>query len=110
MADYEGIFIIDAKLGEKEVEKAIVGVEEVIGKNEGKVEKRDSWGKKNLAYEVRGRKEGFYFVVNFQAEPRTMRELEKPYRLNEAILRHLILRRTRSDKRTGGTEQERKTV
>lgn len=99
MVDYEGVFIIDAKLGEKEVEEVMVGVEEVIGKNEGKVEKRDSWGKKNLAYEIRKRKEGFYFVVNFQAEPRTIRELEKPYRLNEAILRHLILRRTQSGKR-----------
>ncbi len=98
MVDYEGIFVIDAKLGEKEVEKVIVGAEEVIGKNEGKVEKRESWGKKSLAYEIRKRKEGFYFVVNFQAEPRTIRELEKSYRLNEAILRHLILRRTRSDK------------
>ena len=98
MSDYEGFFVIDAKLGGGEVEKAIAGVEEVIGKNEGKVGKRESWGKKNLAYEVRGRKEGFYFVVNFQAGPKTIRELEKSYRLNEAILRHLILRRARSGK------------
>ncbi len=93
MIDYESIFIIDAKLGEEEREKAIVGIEAVIDKNKGKVGKRESWGKKNLAYEIKGRKEGFYFVVNFRAEPGTIRQLGKPYRLNEAILRYLILRK-----------------
>lgn len=110
MADYEGIFVVDAKLGEGETEKALVGVEEVIGKNGGKVAKRESWGKKNLAYEVKGVKEGVYFLVNFRAEPGIIQELEKSYRLNEAILRYLILRRTQSNKRAEGTEQERKTV
>lgn len=94
MTDYEGIFVIDTKL--KEVEKALVGVEEIIVKNGGKVEKKESWGKKNLAYEVKGEKEGAYFMINFRAQPKTIRELEKSYRMNEAILRHLILCRTKS--------------
>ncbi len=94
MTDYEGIFVIDTKLGEEETEKALVGIEGIIGKNGGKVEKRESWGKKNLAYEVKGEKEGAYFMVNFRAKPGTIRELEKSYRMNEAILRHLILCRT----------------
>jgi len=98
MVDYEGIFVINSQLGGEDLEKAIAAVEEVIGKNNGKVGKRESWGKKNLAYEVKGKKEGFYFVVNFQAAPGTIRELEKAYRLNETILRHLILRRSQSDK------------
>ncbi|NOX96917.1 MAG: 30S ribosomal protein S6 [Nitrospirae bacterium] len=93
MADYEGFFVIDAKLTQDEVEKAIVGVEGVISKSEGTVGKRESWGKKNLAYEVKGKKEGFYFVVNFQAKQKAIRELEKSYRLNDSVLRHLILRR-----------------
>ncbi len=92
MADYEGIFVIDPRLGEGEVEKAMVEVEEIIGKNKGKLGKRESWGKKSLAYDIKGRKEGVYFMVRFQAEPRSIGELKKPYRLNEAILRHLIFR------------------
>ena len=93
MTDYEGFFVINPQLGEEEVEKAMVGIEEVINKHKGKAGKRESWGKKNLAYEVKGSKEGFYFMLNFQAEPVTIRELEKTSRLNEAILRHLILRK-----------------
>ncbi len=93
MVDYEGIFVINSQLGGEDLEKAIAAVEEVIGKNNGKVGKRESWGKKNLAYEVKGKKEGFYFVVNFQAKQKAIRELEKSYRLNNSVLRHLILRR-----------------
>lgn len=110
MIDYEGVFIIDAKLGGEKAEEVIVGAEKAIDKNGGKVEKREVGGKKNLAYEIKGRKEGFYFGVNFRVEPKAVRELEKSCRLNESILRHLILRRGGSGKRAGDTEQERKNV
>lgn len=93
MNDYQGAFIIDPNLGEDEGEKAIAGVEEVISKNKGSVEKKEKWGKKSLAYEIKGRKEGFYFWLNFKIEPKAISELNKVYQLNSSILRHLIFQK-----------------
>ncbi len=93
MNDYEGVFIIDPSSGEEDGEKAISGVEEVISKNKGTVEKREKWGKRSLAYEVKGKKEGFYFSLIFKIEPKAIPELKRVYQLNSSILRHLIFRK-----------------
>ena len=91
--DYEGVFIISPDLGEDGGEKAIGGVEEVISKNGGAVEKREKWGKRNLTYEVKEKKDGFYFLLSFKVEPKAISELKKAFRMNNSILRHLIFRK-----------------
>ncbi len=91
--DYEGVFITDPNLGEEEKEKTMAAVEEVISKNGGAVEKREKWGKRSLAYEVKERKDAFYFSLNFKIEPKAVSELKKAYQLNSSILRHLIFRK-----------------
>ncbi|MCK4262351.1 30S ribosomal protein S6 [bacterium] len=90
--DYEGVFIIDPSSGE-EGEKSIAAVEEVIGKNKGTVEKKEKWGRKNLAYEIKRKKEGFHFLLSFKIEPKAISELKKAFRMNNSILRHLIFRK-----------------
>ena len=91
--DYEGVFITDPNLGEEEKEKTMAAVEEVISKNGGAVEKKEKWGKRSLAYEVKEKKEAFYFSLNFKIETKAILELKKAYGLNSSILRHLIFRK-----------------
>ncbi len=49
------------------------------------------WGKRTLAYPIKGRDVGYYAVVQFVTQPDRLSELERAIRLDEAILRHLVV-------------------
>ncbi|WP_010168619.1 30S ribosomal protein S6, partial [Candidatus Epulonipiscium viviparus] len=53
--------------------------------------KVDDWGKKKLAYEIDKKKEGFYYFIEFNAEPDAPAEIESRLRITEAVLRYLIV-------------------
>jgi small subunit ribosomal protein S6 len=52
----------------------------------------DKWERRRLAYEVKGRREGVYVVMNFSGEPSTEAELGRVMGISDDILRHLIVR------------------
>ena len=90
MRAYEIVLII--KPNEEDIIKnEIKGVEELIKKNEGIVEKTDQWGKKRLAYEINEIKEGYYVLITFSAEKPCVKELDRVMRIKENILRHMII-------------------
>lgn len=90
MRAYEIVLII--KPNEEDIIKnEIKGVEELIEKNEGIVEKTDQWGKKRLAYEINEIKEGYYVLITFSAEKTCVKELDRVMRIKENILRHMII-------------------
>ena len=49
-------------------------------------------GMRNLAYEIKKNKRGYYFVIYFKAEPSLILELERNYRINEEILRFIVIK------------------
>ena len=63
----------------------------VISNNGGNVEKTDVWGKKRLAYEIQDLAEGIYVLVTFAATPACIKELDRLMRIDDAILRHMII-------------------
>ncbi|MBT9132527.1 MAG: 30S ribosomal protein S6 [Firmicutes bacterium] len=91
MKEYEGVFIIDPEPGEDGAEIAIAKIEKIISKHKGKVEKKEKLEKRSLAYEIKKRREGYYFSIDFNAPPKAIDELKKSYNLEDSILRHLIL-------------------
>ena len=62
------------------------------GTDGGTVENVDVWGKRRLAYEVKKNAEGIYAVISLQAEPATVKELDRQLTLNESVLRTKVLR------------------
>ena len=64
----------------------------VVRKDGGTVEKVDIWGRRRLVYEINKKTEGIYAVVDLQAEPATVKELDRQLNLNEAVLRTKVLR------------------
>ncbi len=88
---YEGIYIVNATLSEEARKKAIERIEKGITDKDGKIVKFHEWGKRKLAYEIDGRKEGFYFVIYFEIDTTTVNELWKEYHLNEDLLRFMTL-------------------
>ena len=56
------------------------------------VEKVEELGKKRLAYEVKKNKEGYYVVINFEANPELISELERNYRIMDEVIKFITVR------------------
>lgn len=92
MKFYETMFILKPTLVEEEIKARIDFFKEVITKNGGEIETCLDMGMRNLAYEIKKNKRGYYFVIYFKAQPTLIRELERNYRINEEILRFLVVK------------------
>ncbi|RKY98555.1 MAG: 30S ribosomal protein S6 [Candidatus Hydrothermota bacterium] len=94
MRKYEMMVIIDPELKEEEIKNNIEKLKGIINKNEkGKIESIDEWGKRELAYEIKRKREGYYVIYYFESEPEILEDLKKELRLNKSFLRGLIVRR-----------------
>lgn len=92
MRAYEVMYIV--KPVEEEAFDAVVKkFDNLIAANGGTVEKTDRWGKKRLAYEIQDLTEGLYVLVDFQAEPACVKELDRVMKITDEILRHMIIRK-----------------
>lgn len=58
----------------------------------GKVKKEDLWGNKDLAYPIKKQTKGFYAHFEIEAEPKGAKGLDKTLKLEEDILRYLLVR------------------
>jgi len=98
LRSYEFVFVLDPALTEEAVEAEIRVAQDLITREGGEILEVQRWGKKRLAYEIRKRKEGSYALIRFRGGPRLIEELERHAKLNEAILRHLMVRVTEPKK------------
>ena len=89
---YEGMFIINASLSEDARKKALEKVTSTIEESGGTIHKIHEQGRKKLAYTIEKKKEGFYFVVFFDAPNNSLVPLRREFHLHEDLLRFLILR------------------
>jgi small subunit ribosomal protein S6 len=89
---YEVMVILDPDLEERTVAPSLDTYLNVVRKDGGTVEKVDVWGRRRLAYEVNKNAEGIYAVIELQAEPATVKELDRQLSLNESVLRTKVIR------------------
>ena len=92
MRAYEVMVILDPSLEERTIEPSLDKYLNVVRTDGGTVENVDIWGKRRLAYEVKKNAEGIYAVISLQAEPATVKELDRQLTLNESVLRTKVLR------------------
>ncbi|EFL24702.1 30S ribosomal protein S6 [Streptomyces sp. NPDC001700] len=92
MRHYEVMVILDPDLEERAVSPLIENFLSVIREGNGKVEKVDTWGRRRLSYEINKKPEGIYSVIDLQAEPAVVKELDRQLNLNESVLRTKVLR------------------
>jgi small subunit ribosomal protein S6 len=90
MNKYEVMYIISPTVEEEQVKALVEKFNELISEH-GEIEKVEEWGRKKLAYEVQDQKEGYYVLVYFSANPEFPLELERNFKINENILKYLIL-------------------
>ncbi len=84
------MYIITPDHEENEAEALIENVKGII-EGGGNLINVDVWGKRRLAYPIRKRTEGYYVVYVFESESSFIAQLSQTLRVNEAILRHMIV-------------------
>lgn len=90
---YEIMLVLQPDLEEEATDALLERLTGVVTSEGGSIENLDRWGKRRLAYEIKGFTEGFYVVMDFQAEPATASELERIVKLTDGVIRHLLIRR-----------------
>ena len=83
---------LDSSLEERTVAPSLDTYLNVIRTSGGSVEKLDVWGRRRLSFEINKKAEGIYAVVDLQATPEAVAELDRQLRLNESILRTKVIR------------------
>ena len=92
MNKYEVVYIIDPAV-EDEARKALINrFNELITGNGGSVDKVEEWGKKRLAYAIDYKTEGYYVLVNFQAEAELPKELERNLQISDSVIRYQVIK------------------
>ena len=90
MKNYELVYVVRPN-AEDEVKEAVLNkIQEVISAN-GEVEKVDTGGNRKLAYQIAKFSEGFYVLVNFKASADLPKELDRNLKINENVIRHMIV-------------------
>ena len=92
MNKYEVVYIIDPAV-EDEARKALIAkFNDLITGNGGSVDKVEEWGKRRLAYAIDYKTEGYYVLVNFQAEADLPKELERNLQISDSVIRYQVIK------------------
>lgn len=92
MRDYELLLVINPEVGEENLPTVLERVNKYVTDRGGEVIKTDPWGRRRLAYPIRRFLEGQYVLTNLKVEPRRVAEIEANLRLQEDVLRHMMVR------------------
>ncbi|MGI8613799.1 MAG: 30S ribosomal protein S6 [Nocardioidaceae bacterium] len=92
MRRYEVMVILDPDLDERTVQPSLDTYLNVVRQDGGSVESVDVWGRRRMAYEIQKKSEGIYAVIELDAEPATVKELDRQLGLNESVLRTKVMR------------------
>ena len=98
MREYELVLVFGADLPEKDQKTFIDNYKKEIVKLKGKVEKIDAWGKKEFAYPIKKQTLGYYFVLSMDLPEDVPAKLDSKLRLDEILLRYLLVRREEAKK------------
>ena len=90
---YELMYLVQPGADEERLGAISERIQQAITSAGGKIDKVNARGRRRLAYRVDRFREGIYTVVDFQLDPKQAREIERTIKLQEDILRHLVVRR-----------------
>jgi len=89
---YETVIIIDPATDDAGIEREIVKVSNTIKSHSGEIVNVSRWGKRKMSYAINNRNEGYYVCLQFNSPSAAPKELDRQLRLDESVIRHLIIR------------------
>ena len=91
LKQYETVFIATPVLSEQQMKEAVAKYTKLIADNGGEVVYEEDWGLRQLAYPIQHKTSGFYYLIQFKAEPTFIATLETQYFRDERIIRVLTV-------------------
>jgi small subunit ribosomal protein S6 len=89
---YEAVYIFDSSLEETAISEKLTRFHNLVAPNAAAdAIKVNHWGKRTLAYPIKKRETGYYVVANFEAEGKALPEFERAIKLDDGVLRHLVV-------------------
>jgi small subunit ribosomal protein S6 len=90
MRKYEVMYIVRPDVDQEILEATVAKFQGIIS-NGGEIVKHDLMGKRRLAYEIKKFREGIYVLVNFNATPEVVNELERLMKISDEVIRYLVV-------------------
>ena len=87
--EYEVVYILDSALEDEAINERLARFHGLLGLNDDGVQ-IDHWGRRQLAYKIGTRENGYYAVARFAAEPSLLPEYERAMKLDEGVVRYLV--------------------
>ena len=92
MRKYEIMFIVQPNLESEVLKKTVSDLEKIFTNNKATITLSKELGQKELAYEIKKYKSGYYYLYNIEAEnDKAIKEFDRIARINENVIRHLII-------------------
>jgi small subunit ribosomal protein S6 len=92
MPFYEHVFLARQDVSAQQVEELTAQIKGVIEQMGGKIAKTEQWGVKSLSYRMRKNRKAHFTLLNIDAPPAAINEIERLERLNEDVIRYLSVR------------------
>jgi len=89
---YEVMLIVDPDASEEEVTRLSENLQQIIADQGGTVTKNENMGRRQLAYPINHKNEGFYMLLEVDGSGREIAELERRMRVNDRVVRYLTVR------------------
>ena len=106
LKQYETVFIATPVLSEQQMKEAVAKYTKLIADNGGEVVYEEDWGLRQLAYPIQHKTSGFYYLIQFKAEPSFIATLETQYFRDERIIRFLTVALDKHAEAYGGRRGE----
>jgi small subunit ribosomal protein S6 len=89
---YELVYIITPEASEQAVADLHAQIEQIVQRYSGTLDKTENWGRRKLAYEIGHHREGTYVVETITGSGELVKEIDRRLRVNDQVVRHLIVR------------------
>ncbi|MDP2278671.1 MAG: 30S ribosomal protein S6 [Nitrospirota bacterium] len=89
---YENIVILNASLGDEEIETASCKIKDLITNSGGEILNTDVWGRRKLAYEIKKQKKGFYLLLVFKSPSAAIKKLEDYYKVFDPVVKYIVIK------------------
>jgi small subunit ribosomal protein S6 len=92
MRKFEIMMVLRPDLDDEQIRSVVERFVNIITDHDGEVTAIEPWGKRRLAYEINDYKDGFYVLINYEADGSFNKELERNFRIVDTVIRHIIVR------------------
>lgn|SRR5574344_520082 len=88
---YETVFIVTPVLSEEQMKETVKKYTDFLTSNGAEIVYTNNWGMRKLAYPIKKKTNGFYYLIEFKAEGKVISDLEVAYKRDERLLRFLTV-------------------